>query len=102
MNLAARSGSSFSPPTRRSRLVGILEREDAGRGLTFPEAGLDVILLGTTSDELGGSEWQQLFAPDAPLAAPPRVSLPLEASLIELLLALDEHHAIRSAHDLSN
>ncbi len=88
-------------PTPTVGMVGILDRHDAGSAVAFPEAGLDVMLLGATRDELGGSEWQQLFAPDA-MAAPPRVDLPAEKALIDLLLALDENRLIRSAHDLSN
>jgi len=88
-------------PTPTVGMVGILERDDAGRAIPFPEAGLDVVLLGATRDELGGSEWQQLAMPDA-LAAPPRVDLEAEKALVELLLSLDEHHLIRSAHDLAN
>jgi phosphoribosylformylglycinamidine synthase len=88
-------------PTPTVGMVGILERDDAGREIHFPEAGLDVVLLGETRDELGGSEWQQLMMPDA-LAAPPRVDLEAEKALIELLLALDENGLIRSAHDISN
>jgi phosphoribosylformylglycinamidine synthase II len=88
-------------PTPTVGMVGILERDDAGREIAFPEAGLDVVLLGDTRDELGGSEWQQLMMPDA-LAAPPRVDLDAEKSLIDLLLALDEQRLIRSAHDVAN
>jgi len=82
-------------------MVGILDREDAGCGLAFPDASLDIILLGETRDELGGSEWQQLNMPDA-LAAPPRVDLESERALVECLLALHAQRAVRSAHDLSN
>src|SRR5437764_3062838 len=39
-------------PTPTVGMVGILEREDIGTDLHFPEAGLDVILLGETGDEL--------------------------------------------------
>ncbi len=88
-------------PTPTVGMVGILESDRASRGLAFPEAKLDVILLGATRDELGGTEWQQMFAPDA-LAAPPRVDLDREKALVELLLALDDRQLIRSAHDLSN
>jgi phosphoribosylformylglycinamidine synthase II len=88
-------------PTPTVGMVGILEDETSGRGLAFPEANLDVILLGETGDELGGSEWQQRFAPDA-LAQPPRVDLEKEKALIELLLTLDRNRLIRSAHDLAN
>jgi len=88
-------------PTPTVGMVGILARDDAGSDLRFPQAGLDVVLFGATRDELGGSEWQQMFAPEA-LAAPPRVDLGAERALIELLLALHEQRLIRSAHDLSN
>jgi phosphoribosylformylglycinamidine synthase len=82
-------------------MVGILDREDAGRDLYFPEAGLDIVLLGETRDELGGSEWQQMFSRDS-MAPPPRVDLDREKNLIDLLLAAYEHRLIHSAHDLSN
>src|SRR2546430_12719460 len=82
-------------------MVGILEREDSGRDLYFPEPGLDIILLGETRDELGGSEWQQMTMPDA-LAQPPRVDLDRERALVELLVSLHERRLLRSAHDLSN
>jgi phosphoribosylformylglycinamidine synthase II len=88
-------------PTPTVGMVGILERDDAGSEIAFPEAGLDVVLLGETRDELGGSEWQQLMMPDA-MAAPPHVNLDDEKALIDLLLALDENRLIRSAHDIAN
>jgi len=82
-------------------MVGILEHEEGGRPLAFSEPGLNVVLIGDTLEELGGSEWQQLFAPET-LATPPRVDLPTEKQLVELLLELDAHRLIRSAHDISN
>jgi phosphoribosylformylglycinamidine synthase II len=88
-------------PTPTIGMVGILDREDAGRELHFPDPGLDIVLLGETRDEIGGSEWQQMFAPGA-LAKPPRVDLDREKALVGLLLAAYEHRLIRSAHDLSN
>jgi phosphoribosylformylglycinamidine synthase subunit PurL len=88
-------------PTPTVGMVGIMESDRDGCGLAFPDAQLDVILLGETRDELGGSEWQQMFAADA-LAAPPRVDLEREKTLIELLLELHAAKALRAAHDLSN
>jgi phosphoribosylformylglycinamidine synthase len=86
-------------PTPTVGMVGICE--NPGCGLQFPEAGLDVVLLGSTADELGGSEWAQLRLASPP-PPPPRVSLERERALIECLLSLHEHRAIRSAHDLAN
>jgi phosphoribosylformylglycinamidine synthase II len=88
-------------PTPTVGMVGLMESDRDGCGLAFAEPDLDVILLGDTRDELGGTEWQQMFAPSA-LSAPPRVDLPREKSLIELLLALHRTRTLRSAHDLSN
>ncbi|HXH41350.1 MAG TPA: AIR synthase-related protein, partial [Thermoanaerobaculia bacterium] len=82
-------------------MVGILEREDAGREIAFPEAGLDIVLIGETRDELGGSEWQQWAIPDS-LAAPPTVDLHREKALVAFFMSAYEHRLLRSAHDLSN
>jgi phosphoribosylformylglycinamidine synthase II len=88
-------------PTPTVGMVGILESDRDGCGLAFPDRDLDVVLLGETRNELGGSEWQQLFARDT-LAAPPRVDLDREKALIELLLALHGTKTLRAAHDLAN
>jgi len=88
-------------PTPTVGMVGIMESDRDGCGLAFPDAGLDVILLGATHDELGGSEWQQMFAASE-LAAPPRVDLDAEKKLIELLLDLHGAKLLRAAHDIAN
>jgi phosphoribosylformylglycinamidine synthase len=88
-------------PTPTVGMVGIMESDRDGCGMSFPEAGLEVLLVGETRDELGGSEWQQLFAPDA-LALPPRVDLDAEKRLVELLLAAHGEKLLRAAHDVSN
>jgi len=88
-------------PTPTIGMVGILDRADDGRDLYFPDAKLDIVLLGETRDELGGSEWQQMFEPGA-TAPPPRVDLDREKALIDCMLAAYADRLIRSAHDLSN
>ena len=88
-------------PTPTIGMVGILDDENRGAALAFGQEKIDIILLGETQDELGGSEWQQMLLPDA-LALPPRVDLDREKRLIKLLLSLHENRLLRSAHDLSN
>jgi phosphoribosylformylglycinamidine synthase len=88
-------------PTPSVGMVGIIEDERIGADINFPAAGLDIVLLGETRDELGGSEYQQMFHASA-LAIPPRVDLDGEKRLIELLLQAYEHRLIKSAHDVSN
>jgi phosphoribosylformylglycinamidine synthase len=88
-------------PTPTVGMVGILERETDGCEIAFPDAGLDIVLIGETRDELGGSEWQQRVSPDA-MSFPPRVDLDREKALVEFFLQAYEHRLVRSAHDLSN
>jgi phosphoribosylformylglycinamidine synthase II len=88
-------------PTPTVGMVGILDSDRDGCGLAFDDADLDVLVFGATREELGGSEWQQMFAPDA-LAAPPRVDLEGERALVELLLELHGAKILRAAHDVSN
>ncbi|HUP47773.1 MAG TPA: phosphoribosylformylglycinamidine synthase subunit PurL [Thermoanaerobaculia bacterium] len=88
-------------PTPTVGMVGILADESLGAGVTFPEEALEVVLLGETGDELGGSEWQQMHMPDA-LAMPPRVDLDRERALVDLLISLHKDRLLRSAHDVSN
>jgi len=88
-------------PTPTVGMVGILERDTDGCEIAFPEAGLDIILIGETRDEMGGSEWQQSAMPDA-LAAPPRVDLSHAKSLVEFFIAAYEYRLLRNAHDVSN
>ncbi|HEX6085139.1 MAG TPA: phosphoribosylformylglycinamidine synthase subunit PurL, partial [Thermoanaerobaculia bacterium] len=88
-------------PTPTVGMVGIMESDRDGCGMSFPEAGLEVLLVGETRDELGGSEWQQMFAPDA-LALPPRVDLDTEKRLVEFLLQAHDEKLLRAAHDVSN
>jgi phosphoribosylformylglycinamidine synthase len=73
-------------PTPTVGMVGILEREDIGCGLRFPEAGLDVVLIGETREE----------------PMPPRVDLDRERALVETLLQLHENRLLRACHDISN
>jgi phosphoribosylformylglycinamidine (FGAM) synthase-like enzyme len=88
-------------PTPTVGMVGILDDEKSGAGMHFPEPHLDLILLGETRDELGGSEYQQLFQAGATIA-PPRVDLDHEKRLIDLMLAAYDRRLIRAAHDIAN
>ena len=88
-------------PTPTVGMVGILADERRWLNQHFSEADLDIVLIGSTSDELGSSEWQQMFLPEAQ-AVGPRVDLAREKSLIDVIQSLHQQHLVRSAHDLSN
>jgi phosphoribosylformylglycinamidine synthase len=87
-------------PTPVLAVVGLLE--DASKVLTpvFPEAGLEVVLLGDNAGELGGSEYLKTVH-GLVRGAPPRLDLDRERALQQLLVALANDDAIRSAHDCS-
>jgi phosphoribosylformylglycinamidine synthase subunit PurL len=88
-------------PTPTVGMVGIFEDVGTAVRSTFPAAGESVVLLGATSDELGGSEYQQAFHPDAQVA-PPRVDLAKEKALIATLTELARERVVTAAHDVSN
>ncbi|HVR44999.1 MAG TPA: phosphoribosylformylglycinamidine synthase subunit PurL [Thermoanaerobaculia bacterium] len=88
-------------PTPTIGMVGVIDEVERTLGCRFRQAGEAVILLGETRDELGGSEYQQMFHPGA-LARPPAVDLDRERALISLLLELHRSGRIGMAHDLSN
>ncbi|HSJ08464.1 MAG TPA: phosphoribosylformylglycinamidine synthase subunit PurL [Longimicrobiales bacterium] len=85
-------------PTPVVGMIGVLD--DITKHLTMPfkAAGDAIVLLGSNTDELGGSEYLKvvhgLVAGDAPA-----VDLDGERRLQELVLALNERGLLRSAHD---
>jgi len=88
-------------PTPTVGMVGILEDGSRFTQMHFVKAGESVILLGESFDELGGSEYQQMFHATS-LAAAPRVDLQKEKKLIETLQTLHRERATSAVHDLSN
>ncbi|MHB0969829.1 MAG: phosphoribosylformylglycinamidine synthase subunit PurL [Thermoanaerobaculia bacterium] len=88
-------------PTPTIGMVGILEDETRFVTMPFKDAGHAVAILGETADELGGSEYAQMFHRDA-LAAAPRVDLTKEKKLVALLQELAAEKLVKSAHDVAN
>jgi phosphoribosylformylglycinamidine synthase len=88
-------------PTPVLGVVGLLE--DAGRALgrSFREPGDLVYLLGTTGDDLGGSELLKVVHGRV-AGRPPRLDLRAEKRLYEAVLAAAEEGVLRSAHDVSD
>ncbi len=61
-------------PTPTIAMVGLLEPWERHAVSHFPEAGLAIVLLGETREELGGSEWLAVRR-GLEAGAPPRVDL---------------------------
>ena len=88
-------------PTPTVAMVGLLEPWERFAVSHFPEAELDVVLLGETRDEIGGSEWLALRR-GLEAGLPPRVDLEAERRLQALLQAAVGEGILRSAHDVSD
>ncbi len=94
------TGSTAIHPTPVVGVLGVLE--DVGRRLPagFAGEGAAVYLLGTTREELGGSEWAH--AAHAHLGGrPPRVDLAAERALGDVLVAAAAEGVLSAAHDVS-
>ncbi|MGH9366663.1 MAG: AIR synthase-related protein, partial [Thermoanaerobaculia bacterium] len=89
------------PPTPTVGMVGLLEDVDRRVRLPFRKAGDVVALLGTTRDELGGSEFLRTIRgrDEGPC---PEVDLEAERRLVHLLAGLANHRKLSSAHDLAD
>jgi len=88
-------------PTPVVGVVGLLEDVRHALGCRFPEAGLDVVLLGEVRGELGGSEYVKLIH-GLVRGRPPRVDLQLELALQRLLPEAARAGVLRSAHDVAD
>ena len=88
-------------PTPTIAIVGLLD--DWGRHAVahFPRAGLDIVLLGETREELGGSEWLALRR-GLEAGTPPRVDLEHERRLHQVLGQGVASGVIESAHDVAD
>ncbi len=88
-------------PTPVIGMVGVVEDVDHITGHAFRSGGDSVILLGSNTDELGGSEY--LYVTERLVAgAPPAVDLLAERSLQQAVLAMIQAGLVRSAHDCSD
>ncbi len=87
-------------PTPVIGMVGVIDDVSWITPHTFQGSGDDIVLLGSNSDELGGSEYLYVTA-DLVAGAPPRVDLLAERSLQQAVLSMIRERLIRSAHDCS-
>ena len=88
-------------PTPTIAVVGLLDSWGTHAVSHFPEAGLEIVLLGETREELGGSEWLALRR-GMEAGFPPEVDLEAESRLHRLLASAVADGSILSAHDVSD
>jgi phosphoribosylformylglycinamidine synthase len=89
------------PPTPTVGMVGLLEDVEQLVRMPFRSEGDVVAMLGTTRDELGGSEFLRTVRgrDEGPC---PGVDLEAERCLVELLSELARDRRLTSAHDLAD
>ena len=101
VSLYNESPASAVYPTPVIGMVGLIDDLDSITRSHFSTEGDTIVLLGTPTAELGGSEYlarvHHLVA-----GAPPHCDLKAERDLIEAVLASIEAGVVRSAHDSSD
>ncbi len=88
-------------PTPVVGVLGVLDDVARRTPMGFREPGQSVYLLGTTREELSGSEWAHVV--HAHLGGrPPSLDLAVEQQLGEILVEARRHGLVSAAHDLSD
>ena len=87
-------------PTPVIGVLGVMEDVSKRSGSGFRSDDAHVYLLGTTRDELDGSEWAHVIHKHLG-GLPPRVDLAAEQALGEALVRAAQAGIVEAAHDLS-
>ncbi len=88
-------------PTPMLGMVGLIEEADRAMTQWFKQDGDDIILLGATREDLGGSAYLKVVHAREQ-GSPPFLNLDAEKALHECVLALIRQGVIQSAHDCSD
>ncbi|MFI5280142.1 MAG: phosphoribosylformylglycinamidine synthase subunit PurL [Gemmatimonadales bacterium] len=88
-------------PTPMIGMVGVLDDVANRVPSAFAASGDTIVLLGTCTPELGGSQYQSARTGET-FGAPPRVDLAAEKALVDLLVSAAKARLLRSAHDVSD
>ncbi|MFL6100467.1 MAG: phosphoribosylformylglycinamidine synthase subunit PurL [Actinomycetales bacterium] len=87
-------------PTPVVGVLGVLDDVTRRVPSGWSDDGLELLLLGTTRDELGGSEWAHVVHGHLG-GLPPQVDLPAERALAGLVADVADDGLVAAAHDLS-
>ena len=101
VSLYNQTGATAIHPTPVIGVLGVHDDVRRRRGAGFAADGAEVVLLGTTRDEFGGSAWAEV-AHQHLGGRPPAVDLDAERRLAALVIAAAAEGLLASAHDLSD
>ena len=88
-------------PTPMLGMVGLIEQADQAMTQWFKQEGDDIILLGSSREDLGGSEYVKVVHAREQ-GSPPFLSVETEKTLHDCVLALIRSGLVQSAHDCSD
>jgi phosphoribosylformylglycinamidine synthase subunit PurL len=88
-------------PTPMLGMVGLIEQADQTMTQWFKQDGDEIILLGATREDLGGSEYLKIIHAREQ-GSPPLLNMDAEKALHECVLALVRGGLVQSAHDCSD
>ncbi|MCP9449176.1 MAG: phosphoribosylformylglycinamidine synthase subunit PurL [Nitrospira sp.] len=88
-------------PTPMVGMVGLIDRADRAMTQWFKEEGDDIILLGATREDLGGSEYLKIMH-SREQGSPPFLNMEAEKALHDCVLTLVRGGLVQSAHDCSD
>jgi phosphoribosylformylglycinamidine synthase len=101
VSLYNQTGNNAILPTPVIGVLGVHEDVRRHPGAGFATEGAQVVLLGTTRDEFGGSAWAHIIHGHLG-GRPPAVDLDAERRLAALVAAAAREGLLASAHDLSD
>ncbi len=101
VSLYNQTGATAIHPTPVIGVLGVHDDVRKRLGAGFAVEGAEVVLLGTTGDEFGGSAWAEV-AHQHLGGRPPSVDLDAERRLATLIVAAASGGVLASAHDLSD
>ncbi|MBH0191448.1 MAG: phosphoribosylformylglycinamidine synthase II, partial [Nitrospira sp.] len=88
-------------PTPMLGMVGLIDQADQTMTQWFKQDGDEIILLGATREDLGGSEYLKIIHAREQ-GSPPLLNMDAEKALHECVLALVRGGLVQSAHDCSD
>ncbi|GAA2729316.1 phosphoribosylformylglycinamidine synthase subunit PurL [Actinocorallia aurantiaca] len=95
------TGSTPINPTPVIGVLGVHADVRRRTAMAFAAEGHKLVLLGTTREEFGGSEWAHVMYGHLG-GLPPMVDLPAEAALGSVLITAAQETLLSGAHDLSD
>ena len=101
VSLYNQTGETAILPTPVVAVLGVIDDVDRRTPVGFVEEGQQIYLLGTTREELSGSEWAHVVHGHLG-GLPPTVDLAAERELADILVNASRDGLIDAAHDLSD